>query len=378
LKLAFVGCQSVGLFMIITQITADRRQEWNAFVAQEPAFALLQSWEWGEFKEKLGWKAFRIVAAEQGRILAGVQLLIRPFLAGLVSMAYVPRGPVGEWLDEKITTPLLNELHRVARSYRAVFLRIEPPLPNDSVRAQILQQHNFKSSPYTNQPRATITMDLMSSLDEMLANMHQKTRYNIRYAAKKGVTVRIGGVEDLPVFYHLIKITGQRGGFNTRTLDYYLKEWETFSKLEQIRLFIASYQGEPIAANMSAVFGKHAAYLHGASSGEYSNLQPNYLLMWEALQWAKTQNCRTFDFWGIPDEAGLAAVAGKGLPATDSTDGLWGVYRFKSGFSKNTLLYMGAHDYAYLAPLYGLITTGYTNAGVLDLFAALMDSFRHG
>jgi lipid II:glycine glycyltransferase (peptidoglycan interpeptide bridge formation enzyme) len=233
---------------------------------------------------------------------------------------------VGEWLDGKITTALLNELHRIARSHRAVFLRIEPPLLDDSVRAQILQQHNFKSSPYTNQPRATITMDLTPSLDEMLANMHQKTRYNIRYAAKKGVTVRIGGIEDLPVFFHLIKITGQRGGFNTRTLEYYRKEWETF------------------------------AGLHGA----------------------KTQNCRTFDFWGIPDEAGMSVVAGKGLPTTDSTDGLWGVYRFKSGFSKNILLYMGAHDYAYLAPLYGLITTGYTNAGVLDLFAALMDLFRHG
>jgi len=364
--------------MIVTLITEERRADWNAFVAREPTFALLQSWEWGEFKERLGWKVFRIAAVEQGQISAGVQLLIRSFLGGLVSMAYVPRGPVGKWLDESITPPLLKELHEIAHRQKAVFLRIEPPLLNDPAQAQILQRHNFRRTPYTNQPRATITMDLTQSLDMILAQMHQKTRYNIRYAAKKGITVRIGGAEDLPVFHRLIKITGKRGGFSPRALDYYRKEWEVFAQREQIRLLIASYQGEPVAANMSAMFGEHAAYLHGASSGEHSNLQPNYLLMWEAIQWARARNGRTFDFWGIPDEAGLAAVATKDLPAAESTDGLWGVYRFKSGFSKNILLYMDAHDYAYSAPLYALIAGWYANAGRLDQLATLVDVFGSG
>jgi lipid II:glycine glycyltransferase (peptidoglycan interpeptide bridge formation enzyme) len=64
--------------MQVIHISADRREEWNAFVAQEPSFALLQSWEWGDFKERLGWRAFRIAAEKQGRIVAGAQMLIRP------------------------------------------------------------------------------------------------------------------------------------------------------------------------------------------------------------------------------------------------------------------------------------------------------------
>lgn len=362
--------------MRISQVSVDRRQEWNAFVASEPSFSLLQSWEWGDFKERLGWKAFRIAAEEQGQLVAGAQLLVRPFLSGLVSMAYVPCGPVGRWLDKEIASPLFDELHRVARNQRAVFLRMEPSLLNDSGRAQMLKQYNFKSSQYTNQPRATITMDLTPSPDELLAQFHQKTRYNIRYAAKKGVTVREGNADDLPKFFHLIRITGRRGGFSPRTLDYYQEEWKTFAALGQFRLFIATYQGEMIAANISAVFGQQAAYIHGASSGEYSNLQPNSLLMWEAIRWAKTQNCQTFDFWGIPDEVGLAQYNGNELPESDSTDGLWGVYRFKRGFSQNVLYYMGAHDYAYSAPLYTLAMSGYSNAGLLDRFAALVDAFR--
>ncbi len=362
--------------MHITHLSADRREDWNAFVAQSSSFALLQSWEWGAFKEKLGWKAVRIAAEKQARIVAGVQLLIRPIPPGLVSLAYVPRGPVGHWLDGEITSRLLCELHRVARRFRAVFLRIEPPLLDNSVDARVLQQHHFRSSPYTNQPRATIIVDLAQGLGDVLAQMHPKTRYNIRYAAKKGVSIRVGDVEDLPTFYRLIQITGRRGEFSPRTLDYYQYEWETFAELGQVRLFVASYQGKTLAVNMSAVFGEHAAYLHGASSGEHSNLQPNYLLMWEAIQWAKAQNCRTFDLWGIPEAVGLSVAKGEGLPASNSAEGLWGVYRFKRGFSQNVTLYVGAHDYAYSALFYALITHKRFNTGLLDRIAVWIDRLR--
>ncbi len=330
----------------------------------------------GDFKEHLGWKAVRIAAEKEGRIVAGVQLLIRSAPLGLVSMAYVPRGPVGNWLEEEITSSLLSELHRVARRHRAIFLRIEPPLVNDPACAQALQRHHFRSSAYTNQPRATIIVDLAQGLDDVLAQMHYKTRYNVRYATKKGIAVRLGDREDLGTFYQLMQITGRRGGFSPRTLEYYRLEWETWAALGQIKLFIASYQGRTLAVNMSAVFGEHAAYLHGASSGEQSNLQPNSLLMWEAMQWARAQNCRTFDLWGIPDEVGLSVYEGQGLPESDRTDGLWGVYRFKRGFSKNVVLYLGAHDYAYAPLLYALATSKLFSTDLLDRIAARIDALR--
>ena len=47
--------------------------------------------------------------------------------------------------------------------------------------------------------------------------MKQKTRYNIRLAARKGVTVRAGGEADLPAFYRLMEVTAQRDGFGIHT-----------------------------------------------------------------------------------------------------------------------------------------------------------------
>jgi len=364
--------------MEIVHVTADRRDDWNTLVAREPSFSLLQAWEWGTFKEEAGWKAYRVAVQDQGSLIAGAQMLIKSAPLGVASMAYVPRGPVGDWLNEAVMPLLLDELHRIARGHRAVFLRIEPSLLDDSPCASKLQSYGFKSSLYTNQPRATIVVDLSQGMEALMMQLHQKTRYNIRYAAKQGVTVRVGTQEDLPMFHRLMEITGQRGEFAVRSLDYYQQEWQTFSATDQMKLFIASYQNKPIAVNMTAVFGGCGAYLHGGSSGQHGNLQPNYLIMWEAMQWAYAQGCYTFDLWGIPDELGISVYQkGEELPVNERTDGLWGVYRFKRGFSRNIWLFASAHDYAYSPFLYAMATNKYFSTGTLERIATVVDSFRH-
>jgi lipid II:glycine glycyltransferase (peptidoglycan interpeptide bridge formation enzyme) len=135
---------------------------------------------------------------------------------------------------------------------------------------------------------------------------------------------------------------------------------------------MALYQGELLAVRTAFYFGKHAAEFHAGSLDSPANLRPNYLLVWEAIKWAKEQGCCTYDLWGIPDEVGQAVSEGKEPPVSDRTDGLWGVYRFKSGFSKNIVFYIGAYDYVYVSSLYKLITNKFINANTLERIAAWM------
>ncbi len=362
--------------MTIVSLTETRRKAWNTFAVQQPFFAMIQSWEWGEFKEKLGWRAVRLAIEEQGQILAGAQMLVKPVPSGLVSIAYVPGGPLGNWQDKAMMSRLLAELVRVARQHRAIFLRIEPAHLNNPATNHFLHSQGFRSNPYTNQPRATIILDLTQDLDDVLKQMRKKTRQYIRRAARKGVTVRAGDHKDLPAFYDLMRITGQRSGFSPRIRDYYEYEWQTFARNGQVALFLAYYQDQLLAGRMAFCFGNRAAEFHAGSSNEHTDLRPNYLLAWEAIKWAKAQGCCTYDLWGIPDEVGQAVYEGRNLPKEKRTDGLWGVYRFKSGFGKNVIYYIGAYDYVFSRPLYWLATNRLLKNSILDTIATRLDLLR--
>ena len=363
--------------MKITHIIETRKEDWNSLVSRTRSFVLMQTWEWGKFKEELGWEPFRIAVEDDGELVAGAQILFKSMSMGLIKMAYVPRGPVGEWSHPDVAALLLDEMHRIARGNRAAFLRIEPPLEDSSPNISVLEEKGFRQSSYSNQPRATIIVDLSLDMDNLMSRFSQKTRYNIRYAERKGVEVRIGNEKDIPIFYKLMQTTAKRAGFANRSLEYYTKEWNTLSKKGVVKLFIAEFRGQPIAANMSAAFGECGAFLHGASSGEHTNLQPNYLLMWKAMEWAHNKSCSIFDLWGIPDEVGISVVRqGADLPINHRTDGLWGTYHFKRGFSKDVKLYCCAHDYAYSPFIYNLSVNTYFDTNSFEHIVAFFDRFK--
>jgi lipid II:glycine glycyltransferase (peptidoglycan interpeptide bridge formation enzyme) len=360
--------------MEIKRLSDDRREEWNSFVAKQPSFSLLQSWEWGEFKTKLGWKAFRIAAEDQGKIVAGAQILIKFLPLWLFSMAYIPRGPVGNWLEQEIAPKLLSECHRVARYQKAIFLKIEPPLLNQPPIHQTIQEHGFRASRYTNQPRATIILDLAQDPDTIFKQFRKKTRQYIRKAVRDGVTVSVGGDGDFSAFYDLMRITGRREYFPPRSRAYYAHEWQTFADKKQTVLLMAFDRDKLLSVRTAYHFGRYAAEFHAGSLDKDTILHSNYLLVWEAIKWAKAQGCCTYDLWGIPDEVGQAISGGKEPPVSDRTDGLWGVYRFKSGFGKNIVYYIGSYDYVYRPLLYKLITNKLINSARMERIAVCMDT----
>ena len=87
----------------------------------------------------------------------------------------------------------------------------------------------------------------------------------------------------------------------------------------------------------------------------------------------KEQGCCTYDLWGIPDEIGKSVSERIDRPLIDRKDGLWGVYQFKSGFSKNVVYYMGAYDFIYSPHLYKLITNRFFNLDTMERFSVMMD-----
>jgi peptidoglycan pentaglycine glycine transferase (the first glycine) len=313
---------------------------------------LLQSWAWGELKSRFGWTARRIQVSE-----AAAQILFRRLPLGL-TIAYIPKGPVVDWTNSQQCQSLFSTIHAEAKKHRAIFLKVEPdvwhadfnPHVETSKTAAIdfLSQSGFIPSD-TIQPRTSLVIDIRGDEKAILAAMKQKTRYNIRLAQKKGVTVREGDSTDVDTFYNLSRLTAARDGFGIHHLSYYQASYDLFSP-DRCVLLIAELAGEPLAALMAFRHEQDAYYFYGASSDQHRNLMPSYLTQWAAICWAKNQGCTRYDLWGIPD-ADLATLEAE---FQNRHKGLWGVYRFKRGFGGQVIQSIGAYDYVYNPLLYQL------------------------
>jgi lipid II:glycine glycyltransferase (peptidoglycan interpeptide bridge formation enzyme) len=254
-----------------------------------------------------------------------------------------------DWSDEPLRERVLNDLHAFAKRQGAIFLKIDPDVVlgtgipegmDDAVdnRGQAvmsdLKRRGWIFSSDQIQFRNTVVIDLSPSEDEMLARMKQKTRYNVRLAGKKGVTVRTGTLEDLPLLYKMYAETSVRDGFVIRDEGYYQTVWQAFMKGDSptCEPLIAEVEGESVAAIFVFYFSGRAYYIYGMSRTAHREKMPNYLLQWEAMRRARAAGCEIYDLWGAPD-------------VFDESDSMWGVFRFKQGLGGQVLRTLGAWDF---------------------------------
>ncbi len=320
---------------------------WQQTIEQLPLSHALQSWVWGDFKSRWGWSAQRLTLATPGnneRIVAAAQVLKRqiPRLSG--SILYVPKGPLFESSDSSLRLRLLPALENLAKREKAIFIKIDPEIvrywgaekeKESAVGAkfvQELQKRGWRFSAEQIQFRNTVELDLTKSEEELLAAMKSKTRYNIRLAGRKGITVRHGTAQDFPAIATMYAETAERDGFTIRPIDYYLDAWNSFYDAEMALPLIAEFEGTALAAVILVRHGNRAIYMYGASTNRERKRMPNHLLQWEAIRWAKSIGCKIYDFWGAPDEF-------------VEKDPLWGVWRFKEGFHGEVVWHIGAWDY---------------------------------
>jgi len=345
---------------VVKIIVEHERARWNEALAKLPGAHVLQSYEWGETKAQVGWTARRLlflegsvspqhveVGAGLAPARAAASLLCRQLPRLPLAVAYVPKGPALDHADLSLAETVIARLEQEARQARVIFVKIDPDVRADREQGaaftQLLQQRGWLASREQIQFRNTLLSDLTLGEEALLAAMKSKTRYNVRLAARRGVTVRAGSPEDLPRFYAMYAETGQRDGFLVRPFGYYRHVWETFLWAGMAHLLLAEVEGEVVAGLILFRFAGTAWYMYGASSDRHRERMPNHLLQWETMRRAKAQGCTTYDWWGAPD-------------ALDERDPLWGVYRFKAGFGGELVPHIGAWDFPVSRPLYWLYT----------------------
>ena len=345
------------------------RQAYKEFLEKHERCNFQQSPEWA--KVKGNWINEIVLAEdESGKIIGAVSILIRkiPIFGNIM---YSSRGPTCDIHDISVMKQLTDGIKELAKKYKAIVYKAEPDiLSSDEEYRKIVTSLGYKIKDDAKnfreeiQPRYVFRLDIKNKTeDEIFAGFHSKTRYNVRLAIKKGVEVKEGTREDLKDFHKIMVETGARDGFIIRPLSYFEKIYDEMGE-EHARIYIAEYEGKPIAATLPIYYGNKVWYLYdemapehmkllmayhdgkpisgvipifygnktwylyGASSNEHRNLMPNYLLQWEMIKMAIARKDDVYDFRGVSG-------------VVDENQPQYGLHRFKKGFGAKFTEFIG-------------------------------------
>jgi lipid II:glycine glycyltransferase (peptidoglycan interpeptide bridge formation enzyme) len=320
---------------------------WDDAAVRSSGGHVLQSAAWARIREQAGWQAefLRI-----GDPLPLALVLWRSLPLGQ-RLAYVPRGPIVAAASQ--LRPALDALAKLARERRAVFLKVDPEVADD-VAVEAFGAAGFRRGPDIQPVLATLELDLAPDEDALFAGLEKDTRWSVRQAEKRGVSIRdASGETDLRSLYDLYAQTGARAGFITRTWDYYRSMWGTLVDARFARVRLAEREGRPVAGALVWRCGEREVYQSAATNDAGRSAYAAYLLLWRCIIEARRSGARRFDFGGIP------------VDVTRKDDPMHGPYVFKKGFGGTARRFVGAHDFvphpvAYRA--YGLAEPAYTAA----------------
>jgi lipid II:glycine glycyltransferase (peptidoglycan interpeptide bridge formation enzyme) len=339
-----------------------------AYIRTQPSVSFLQTPAWGTVKgewrnESLGW------FDEQDRLVGAGLVLYRQLPKIKKYLAYLPEGPVIDWAAPDIgewLVPLASHVQHAG----AFGLRIGPPVVarrwrTETIKTAIADERVTRLSEAVpdvvdhgatrlrsqlralgwhppdddegfaaGQPRFVFQLSLAGQSEEgLLAGMNQLWRRNIKKAAKAGVVITRGGVDDLAAFHALYVETAERDGFTPRPLAYFQTMFAALlaEDPDRIRLYLAHHDGDLVAATTWVRVGRHTWYSYGASSTAKRDVRGSNAIQWRMITDALAADATIYDLRGITE----------GLEADDPHLGL---IQFKVGTGGDAVEYLGEWD----------------------------------
>jgi len=301
----------------------------------------LQSWEWGEFRKETGVGLSRLMEKE-GKKSEVFQITWHQIPHTKFFIGYCPKSAIPD-------NAAVNEIKKLAARKGAIFVKFEP---NEKINpetkkkmARLEKDFNWvKGKPLFT--KYTFQLDIDKSEDELLKKMHQKTRYNLRLAEKRGVEIIEDNSEQgFEEYWKLMEETTKRQGFFAHGKGYHRKMWQKMTDAGRGHLFKAVYQGKTLTTWMIFVLNDILYYPYGASSNENREVMASNLMMWEVIRYGKKQGCKLFDMWGSLG------------PDPDVRDPWYGFHKFKQGYGAELVEFLGSYDLVVnpgLYKLYGL------------------------
>ncbi len=305
----------------------------------------LQTFEWGKFRKKTGLDVIRRGKISNNRIENGYQITIHKTPNFPYQIGYFPKGNLP-------TNELISDLEEVGEKNLISFIQLEP---NEYKESGAKLSNKLKPSFHPLFTKYTFVLDLTKPEEELLKNMHQKTRYNVRLSEKKGVKIEIdNSKKTFDEYLKLTKETTKRQKFYAHNETYHKLLWETIGNKDnesfnpnklQANLLKATYNKKTLVTYVLFTFKDHLYYPYGASSDEYREVMASPAAMWGAIKYGKGLGLKTFDMWGAAN-----------VPDPKPNNEYYGFHRFKQGFGATLTEFVGSYDLVINPLNYRLLT----------------------
>jgi len=324
---------------MIRLASSEEIQSWDQLIQENPDKGhIYQSFEWGEYKSAAGWMPQRLIWDHSNERIA-FQMITKS-APGFGAIWYCPKGPglFERYEPARVDTARFKAFTTDLRTFvtghdpQAFMLMIDPELLAGSFDPKRAGWHK---SVHDLSFKATIIVDLTKDDESLLAAFKQKTRYNIRLASKKGVSIEQRPANDAMVdeMYELMQATQGRAGFYLRPKSAFKYYWQSLAAAGMGQFFVAVHEGEVLAAEYAFIFGDKAYYKEGGSSGIKRNLMAPYLLQYEVMRWARDKGAKEYDLIAVPPKDKLTPE-----------HSMWGLYQFKSGFNEDITEFIGGWE----------------------------------
>lgn len=320
--------------MNIQQITPAQKTAYNAIVTHP-----LQSYEWGEFREKSGIKVIRRGIFNGNKLIKGFQLTIHKIPHTPFTIGYLPKGDFP-------TSEIIGELQKIGKEEKCIFIQLEPNIIANNKKESEIKDLGLKTAAHPLFTKYTFVLDLTQSEEELLKQMHPKARYNIKVAIKHSVKVaEDNSNKAFEAYWKLTEETTKRQKFYAHTKHYHELQWQTFLHDNDVNkltshLFTATYEGKILTTLLFFIFHETLYYPYGASSNEHRNVMHSNLAMWEGIRFGKKLGLKKFDMWGALNQE------------PDTKDPWFGFHDFKRKFGPEHVEFLGSYDLIINPALY--------------------------
>ena len=278
----------------------DAEEDWNHLIKSVSNSYLMQSWGYGETKQKIeDWKVKRAVIEENGIAKAFFQVLKKSI--GPFNIYRINRGPL---IINNIKNPIsiyniYKTINREFQLQKYAILFISPPLENNPQNIAHLISAGFKERNASKWKTSIINLNLPE--DILRKNLNGKWRNQLKKSEKFAIDILISNSQK--EFHWLMKKYKKMMidlSFKSVSVEFYDELYNMMQN--NFFIFKACINSEPIASVLIIRHGDSCTYQIGWSNPQGRKSHAHNLLLWKAMSIMKDKGCLSFDVGGINEK----------------------------------------------------------------------------